>query len=75
MVLISESYCDLASWSQGSTPGASEWLGSLAWRARSVDLATLTALPCCILEARNSLEPFGRLNAVVGERLPSGSHV
>ena len=41
-------------------------------RAGSVDLATLTALPCCILEARNSLEPFGRLNAVVGERLPSG---
>ena len=34
-----------------------------------------TVLACCILEARNSLEPFGSLDAVVGERLPSGSHV
>ena len=32
-------------------------------------------LACCILEARNSLEPFGSLDAVIGERLPSGSHV
>ena len=44
-------------------------------RTYSVDLATLTVLACCILEARNSLEPFGSLDAVIGERLPSGSHV
>ena len=31
-----------------------------------------TVLACCILEARNSLEPFGGLDAVVGERLSSG---
>ena len=34
-----------------------------------------TVLTCCILEARNSRELFGSLDAVVGERLPSGSHV
>ena len=31
-----------------------------------------TVLACCIFEARNSLEPFGSLDAVIGERLPSG---
>jgi hypothetical protein len=38
-------------------------------------LAALTALPCRVFELGNSLQPFRRLDAIVGECFPSGSHL